>query len=177
MRVLGLDIGHKRVGVAAGDTSTRTALPVKVLPAVEVESGARTWRTLLEDEAPDLLVAGLPKTMAGASGPQARWVRGFAEKVAADAHLPLEFADERLSSSEAKRRLRAQGMSERQMRGKLDAVAASLFLQAWLDSKASARLSAGGDAPDVQAAGAMPVQAAGARTCVAGAPSVREQGR
>ncbi len=137
MRVLALDIGHKRVGVAAGDTATRMALPVKVLPAAEVEGGARTWRMLLEDEAPELLVAGLPKTMAGGLGPQARRVREFAEKVAAREGLPLEFCDERLSSAEAKRRLRAQGMDERHMRGKLDAVAASLFLQAWLDRAAS----------------------------------------
>ena len=151
MRVLGLDIGHKRVGVAAGDTATRMALPVKVLPAAEVEGGAHTWRMLLEDEAPELLVAGLPKTMAGSVGPQARRVREFAEKVAAAAGLPLEFCDERLSSAEAKRLLRAQGMDERRMRGKLDAVAASLFLQAWLDA-ADARVAGIGDAA-AQAAG------------------------
>ena len=151
VRVLGLDIGHKRVGVAAGDTATRMALPVKVLPAAEVEGGARTWRMLLEDEAPELLVAGLPKTMAGSVGSQARRVREFAEKVAAAAGLPLEFCDERLSSAEAKRLLRAQGMDERRMRGKLDAVAASLFLQAWLDA-ADARVAGIGDAA-AQAAG------------------------
>ncbi len=136
MRVLALDIGHKRVGVAVGDTATRMALPVKVLPAAEVAGGARSWRVVLEDEEPELLVAGLPKTMAGACGAQARRVREFAEKVARGAGLPLEFCDERLSSAEAKRFLREQGMGEKEMRGKLDAVAASLFLRTWLDARA-----------------------------------------
>lgn len=57
-----------------------------------------------------------------------------ARQVADACDLPLEFADERLSSSEAKRILRAQGLKEKQMRGKIDMIAASLFLQAWLDS-------------------------------------------
>ena len=143
MRVLALDIGAKRVGVAVGDTETGLAVPVKVVPACEVECGARTWKTLLEDESPELLVAGLPKTMAGACGQQARRVRAFAERVAADAGLPLEFCDERLSSAEGKRLLREQGMSERDMRGKLDAVAASLFLQTWLDAVTGRHLEGG----------------------------------
>ena len=58
-----------------------------------------------------------------------------AEQIAASCGLPLEFADERLSSSEAKRILREQGHSARSMRGKVDMVAAALFLQGWLDAR------------------------------------------
>ena len=136
MRVLALDIGEKRIGVAVGNTDTRIAMPVKVMPAHEVLENSRTWRYLLEDNEPDLIVSGLPKSMNGQVGKQAQRVRQVAE-IAHTAGLPLEFCDERLSSAEAKRILREQGLSERDMRGKVDSVAASLFLQSWLDAHRS----------------------------------------
>ena len=134
MRALALDIGEVRVGIAVSDPAGRVASPVCVLPAAEVLSHAVTFRRVLEDWEPDLLVCGRPMTMAGEDGPQAERIVAQAEKIAADCGLPLELADERLSSAEAKHSLREQGLSEKQMRGKVDMVAASLFLQAWLDS-------------------------------------------
>ncbi|MBM6676887.1 Holliday junction resolvase RuvX [Olsenella uli] len=135
MRVLALDIGEVRVGVAVSDPSGRVASPVCVLPAAEVLAHARTFRRVLEDWEPELLVCGLPRTMAGEEGPQAARIRAQAEKIAEACGLPLEFADERLSSAEAKRILKEQGLSERAMRGKVDSVAAGLFLQSWLDAR------------------------------------------
>ena len=135
MRVIGLDIGEKRIGVAFCDTRARVCVPLKVLPAHEVCGNARSWRILLEDNEPDMLVCGLPKSLSGSQGMQARRVREVASSLAQNANLPLEFVDERLSSAEAKRYLREQGLSEREMRGKLDSVAASLFLQTWLDTR------------------------------------------
>lgn len=132
MQVLALDIGEKRIGVASGSTAGKVATPVKVMPAGEVLANSRTWRMLLQDYEPDLLVCGCPKSMSGAKGQQAQRVRESAEKIARAAGLPVEFVDERLSSSEAKRYLREQGMSEKEMRGKVDAVAASIFLETWL---------------------------------------------
>ncbi len=137
MRVLALDIGEVRIGIAASDASATVASPVVVLPAQEVLQHARTFRRVLEDYEPDLLVCGRPKTMAGEDGPQAERIMAQAEQIARACGLPLEFADERLSSREAKRILREEGMSERAMRGKVDMVAASLFLQAWLDARRS----------------------------------------
>ncbi len=138
MRVLALDIGEVRVGVAVSDPSARIASPVCVLPAAEVLAHAVTFRRVLEDWEPELLVCGRPKTMAGEDGPQAERIMAQARKIADACGLPLEFADERLSSSEAKRILREQGLNERSMRGKVDMVAASLFLQSWLDARAEA---------------------------------------
>ena len=135
MRVLALDIGEVRVGVAVSDPGARVASPVCVLPAAEVLAHAVTFRRVLEDWEPDLLVCGLPRTLAGEEGPQAERIRAQAEKIAQSCGLPLEFADERLSSAEAKRILREQGLSERSMRGRVDSVAASLFLQSWLDAR------------------------------------------
>ncbi|MBQ9006321.1 MAG: Holliday junction resolvase RuvX [Atopobiaceae bacterium] len=135
MRALALDIGEVRVGIAASDATGRVASPVKVLPAAEVLGVSRTFRRILEDYDPDVLVCGRPKTMAGEDGPQAERVMAQGRQIAEACGLPLEFADERLSSAEAKRILREEGCSERGMRGKVDMVAASLFLQSWLDAR------------------------------------------
>lgn len=137
MRALALDIGEVRIGIAASDASGRVVSPVKVLPAAEVLSCAKTFRRILEDYEPEVLVCGRPQTMSGEDGPQAERVMAQARSIAEACELPLEFADERLSSSEAKRILREQGLNEKQMRGKVDMIAASLFLQAWLDSRGS----------------------------------------
>ncbi len=135
MVALALDIGEARIGIAASDRTGTLASPVAVLPAAEVTSLARTFRRVVEDYEPDVIVCGLPRTLAGEDGAQAERVRRIGEDVARALGLPLEFVDERLSSAEAKRILREEGLSERSMRGKVDMVAASLFLQTWLDSK------------------------------------------
>jgi putative Holliday junction resolvase len=132
---MALDIGEVRVGIAMSDATGTVASPVTVLPAQEVLSHARTFRRVLEDYEPDLLLCGRPKTLAGEDGPQAERLMAQAASIAKACGLPLEFADERLSSREVKRILREEGMNERAMRGKVDMVAASLFLQAWLDAR------------------------------------------
>lgn len=127
-----------RVGVAVSDPGERVASPVCVLPAQEVLSGAKPFRRVLEDWEPELLLCGLPYTLAGEEGPQAARIREAARRIGAACKLPVEFTDERLSSKEAKRSLREKGMTEKAMRGKVDMIAASLFLQAWLDARAGA---------------------------------------
>lgn len=141
MRVLAIDIGERRCGLAVSDGSGRLASPLKVLPASEVLSCARSFRTIIEDYEVELLLCGRPLTLAGEEGPQAARLREQAERIAASCALPLEFVDERLSSAEAKRILREQGLTERDMRGKVDMVAASLFLQTWLDARHEQRTS------------------------------------
>ena len=133
---MALDIGNARIGVAVGNTTTAIAMPVKVLNAADVINNARPWRMLLEDYEPELLVSGCPKSMNGTQGKQAQAVRATAEKIAKTAGLELDFIDERLSSAQAKRILREQGLSEKEMRGKVDMIAASLFLQTWFDKNA-----------------------------------------
>lgn len=135
MRVLALDIGEVRVGVAVCDPGERVASPVCVLPAAEVLSCAKTFRRVLEDWEPELLLCGLPYTLSGEEGPQAQRIRAAADRISAACGIPHEFTDERLSSAEAKRSLREKGLSEKQMRGKVDMIAASMFLQAWLDAR------------------------------------------
>lgn len=123
------------MGVAVCDPAMRVASPVCVLPFDQVISGSAPFRRILEDWEPELLLCGLPYTMAGEEGPQAASIREVAAKISSNSHLPVEFTDERLSSREAKRILREEGLAEKQMRGKVDMIAASLFLQAWLDAR------------------------------------------
>lgn len=133
MVALALDIGETRIGIAISDRTGRVAIPLKVMPAQDVVALSRPFRMLVEDHEPDILVCGLPRTLAGEEGPQAERVKEVALGVSRSLGLPLHFVDERMSSREAKHILREQGLSEKQMRGKVDMVAASLFLQAWLD--------------------------------------------
>lgn len=133
MVALALDIGETRIGIAISDRTGRVAMPLKVMSAQDVVALSRPFRMLVEDHEPDILVCGLPRTLAGEEGPQAERVKEVALGVSRSLCLPLHFVDERMSSREAKRILREQGLSEKQMRGKVDMVAASLFLQAWLD--------------------------------------------
>jgi putative Holliday junction resolvase len=135
VRIMALDIGEKRVGVAISDPRENVASPVTVLPAAEVRANGRSFRRVIEDWEPELLLSGLPFTLAGEEGPQAHRIREFAQVVSENTGLPVEFADERLSSTEAKRFLREKGLSEKEMRGKVDMIAASIFLQAWLDAR------------------------------------------
>lgn len=135
MIALALDIGGARTGIAVSDRTGSVAMPLKVLPAAEVEQVSRSFRYILEDHEPDVIVCGLPQTMAGEEGAQAERIRGIAAAIGKATGLPIEFVDERLSSREAKRILREQGLNEKQMRGKVDMISASLFLQVWLDAR------------------------------------------
>ena len=129
MVAMALDIGEKRVGIAVSDTSGRIASPVKVLPPPRCLRAhgafATSWRTMK----PEVLVCGRPMTLAGERGPQAERIEEQAQAIGRMLGLPVDFEDERLSSAEAKRILREQGLNEKSMRGKVDMVAASLFLQ------------------------------------------------
>lgn len=135
MRYMALDIGEVRVGIAVSDAAGVIASPVAVLPAHEVRDVAPSFKRLVQDYEPEVLVCGCPLTLAGEMGKQATRIQGEARALAARLQLPLELVDERLSSGEAKRALREAGYSEKTMRGKVDAVAACLFLQAYLDGK------------------------------------------
>lgn len=77
-RVLALDIGEKRIGIATSDLSGKMAFPVCVLPASEVISCARSFRTVLADHDPEMLVVGLPLSLSGERGPQAKRIKQVA---------------------------------------------------------------------------------------------------
>ena len=128
---MALDIGEVRCGIAVSDPQGRIASPVCVLPTQEVLANASSFRRVVEDWEPELLLSGLPLSLNGEKGPQAQRIEEQAVRIA----KTLEFCDERLSSAEAKRALREGGHSEKSMRGKVDMIAASIFLQSWLDAR------------------------------------------
>ena len=132
---MALDIGEVRCGIAVSDPQGRIASPVCVLPTQEVLANASSFRRVVEDWEPELLLSGLPLSLNGEQGPQAQRIEEQAVRIAKTLDLPLEFCAERLSSAEAKRALREVGHSEKSMRGKVDMIAASIFLQSWLDAR------------------------------------------
>lgn len=135
MRALGLDIGEKRIGVAVSDPAGLVATPLKVLDARVLASDAAVLREIVEDYEVGELVVGLPVGLSGEEGRQAAVVRETAQRLAAEMGLPVSFQDERLSSAEARRSMRASGSSDREMRGSVDMVAAAILLQSHLDAR------------------------------------------
>lgn len=135
MRVVALDIGDVRCGIAVCDPAMRVATPVTVLPTAEVLACAKSFQRVLEDWEPELLVCGLPLSLSGEEGQQAQHIREMADSISKSCGIAHTFTDERMSSSEAKRTLREMGYDEKTMRGKVDMIAASMFLQAWLDER------------------------------------------
>lgn len=131
MRVLGLDIGERRTGAAVSDPDGRVATPVKVFATDDRTALAR----LVEDYEPGLLVVGLPVSMEGTEGAQARRTREIAGVWAGELGVRVEFFDERLTTAEAARAMAEAGLSERDMRGRVDMVAAGIMLQAYLDAE------------------------------------------
>jgi putative Holliday junction resolvase len=134
LRVLALDIGEKRTGVATGDTATKIAIPISIIATTDLLANSKPFRQIVEDNEPELLLVGLPLSLSGEENQQTQRVRSLAEELARNLDLPLAYQDERLSSVEAKRYLREAGCTEKEMRGKIDKIAASLVLQAFLNT-------------------------------------------
>lgn len=132
---MALDIGEKRVGVAISDTKETVASAICVLNTQDVVGLTKNFKRVLEDWEPDALLFGKPKTLHGEEGPQAKRVIGVSELIVQKTGIKAEFFDERLTSKEAKNFMRECGMSEKEMRGKIDMVAAQIFLQSFLDKK------------------------------------------
>lgn len=143
MRYAGLDIGERRIGVAVSDDLGRVATPLTVLSGPAEFARGQGLSRIVEDYGIESVVVGLPVSMDGSEGPQARRTRTLAARLMAHVGLPFDFFDERLTSSEASMRMSETGVSQREQRGSKDMVAASIFLQAYLDRQNSAEMSGG----------------------------------
>jgi len=135
MRILGLDIGEKRIGVAVSDPSGTVATPLRVLDASTALSSNSELADIVAEYDVSLVVVGLPLSLDGTEGPQAARVRDAAARVNELLAVSIDFADERLSSVEAMRALGAGGVSAKASRGRVDMIAASLLLQGYLDRR------------------------------------------
>lgn len=134
MRYLGLDLGRASIGLALADDVLRTAQPLRTLRRRGDRADLAALGEVARDYEVDRLVVGLPLNMDGSEGPAARLARAFAGKIGALGH-PVDLFDERLSTFEAESQLRRRGFSSRDMRGKVDAEAAAVILQGWLDQE------------------------------------------
>lgn len=133
-RIVCLDVGTKRIGVAACDPTRTVARIVGVVQAQPAERAIREIvRILVEEEAVELVV-GMPWTLEGEIGPQAQRVLDFVEKLRPAVTIPITYYDERLTSSEAERLLNEQGgfTKEQRRRGVVDELAALLILEDYL---------------------------------------------
>ncbi|MDP2401044.1 MAG: Holliday junction resolvase RuvX, partial [Actinomycetota bacterium] len=133
MRVLGLDIGERRVGVAVSDARAHVATPLTVLDG-PLSADIAALRRLVDDYEVETLVVGLPLSMNGQEGPQAVRVRHEADGLARLLPVSVVYYDERLSSAEANRLMAEAGASSRKRRGSVDMVAAAIVLQSYLDA-------------------------------------------
>jgi putative Holliday junction resolvase len=133
VRFLGVDLGRARIGLAVADDVLRTASPLRTVDrrtdAATLDEIARAARDLEVTRA----VVGLPLNMDGTEGEAARHARAFAAKLAIALAVPVDLFDERLSTFEAETRLRDRGFSAKDRRARVDAEAAAVILQGWLD--------------------------------------------
>ena len=134
MRILGLDLGEKRIGVAAADDRTQVAVPVSTIEADGDAVGAVS--RLVEEQQADEVVIGMPLSMTGAMGPQAQRAMDVVEALRDRLDVPVYTWDERLTTVQASRSLgpSRRGGREKQ-KGARDAIAAAILLQAYLDSR------------------------------------------
>ncbi|MCB9366962.1 MAG: Holliday junction resolvase RuvX [Calditrichaeota bacterium] len=132
-RVLGLDWGTRRIGVAISDEARRLAVGLAVWPADESSFSLLLAKTIREDDI-TLIVVGLPVSLKGEEGASAAAARKFAERVA-QTGVPVELHDERFTSYSASTALSQIGISQRKQRGKLDMAAAVMLLQSFLDER------------------------------------------
>ena len=129
-----MDIGRVRTGIAVSDPNQRVASALTVIATAQLVGGSVDFQRLIGDYQDITLLAGLPVSMDGKEHAQAAWVRETAEAIASRYQLPVVFYDERRSTAQAEAVMREMGYNARTMRGKIDMVAASIFLQGYLDS-------------------------------------------
>jgi putative Holliday junction resolvase len=142
MRFVGLDIGEKRIGVAVSDVSGTLARPLGVLrpSGLEVDAldvvSTEIARLAAEEDGLGEIVIGLPRRLDGSPSDMTPRVEQFARRLQTKTSLPVTFQDERLSSREAESRLALRDKDWRSRKARLDAAAAAVILQDYLDSRA-----------------------------------------
>ena len=143
MRVLGIDYGEVRIGLAVSDDLGMMAHPLETIDATKVESPETRIAEVARERRIETVVVGLPINMDGSEGSAVDKVRAFAERLSSriDKRIGLVFVDERLSTVEAQRALREAGRDERSSRAIIDQAAACVILQDYLDQQSGHSIS------------------------------------
>ena len=140
MRVLALDHGERRIGVALSDALGIIASPLTTIEHTTDANDADAVTALIGENGVQEVVVGIPISLDGSIGPQAKRAAYFARLLSERTGVPVETVDERLSTREAKRKLGEGGGRRTKDRGRVDAAAAAVLLQAYLDSRPRAGL-------------------------------------
>jgi putative Holliday junction resolvase len=133
-RILALDVGGRRIGVALSDTLRMIASPLTTLRAVPRQRVLAELAKLVHDYEVTVVVVGLPLTLSGEIGPQAQVVQAFAAELEGVISVPVRLFDERLTTVAAERMMVELGIKPEQRKARIDEVAASIILQDFLDS-------------------------------------------
>jgi putative Holliday junction resolvase len=134
-RVLGLDLGEARIGVAISDPERRLAVSLGTVQAGRPPGDLIAIAGLVREHDVTAVVLGWPRSLSGERGAGAQHAEAFAEALRAVLTVPVELQDERLSTVEAERLLREAGVTGRERRAVVDRTAASIILQSWLDAR------------------------------------------
>jgi putative holliday junction resolvase len=132
---LGLDLGKKRIGVAGCDGTGLIATGLTTIERASFEQDVAQIRQIVEARQVQLLVIGLPYTLRGEVGAQARQVQKYGNRLAQALQLPVVYVDERLTSFQAEQLLRAEQRSLSSHKALIDRKAAAIILQQWLDER------------------------------------------
>lgn len=136
MRVLALDHGTVRIGVAVSDELKMIASPLEYIPSEPYADFLSRLKQLLAEKAVEQIVIGMPRNMDGSHGPAAEKVREFIEKLKAEVTIPIRAWDERLTSSQANRILIQSNVRRGKRKETVDKMAAAILLQSFLDATA-----------------------------------------
>ena len=134
MRILALDHGTKRVGVALSDEMRLIAQPLEFIPPEPFAEFLSRLKEIIRTKQIDLILVGMPRNMDGSYGPAALRVQEFVAALRDALVVPIETWDERLTSAQAQRFLIEGGVRRRQRKEKVDKTAAAILLQSYLDS-------------------------------------------
>ncbi len=135
MKVIALDFGEKRIGVAVSDPTGLLATPLTTIERAADQQAIEAVLRLAEEYEADHIVVGMPLSMSGRTGPQARLTAEFVRSLKEQTSLPVSAVDERLSSVQAERMLKESGVEPSREKGRIDAAAAAVILQSYLDSR------------------------------------------
>ena len=134
MRILALDHGTKRIGVAISDEMGMIALPLEFLDAQPLEDFLKRLKDIVDSKQVEEILVGIPRNMNGTYGPAAEKARGFVAAIKRVLTIPVKTWDERLTSVQANRFLIEAGMRREKRKTKVDQTAAAILLQSYLDS-------------------------------------------
>ena len=133
MRILALDHGTRRIGVAVSDETKTIAQPLEYILAEPFEDFLKRLKAIISEKEVDLLLIGMPRNMDGTYGPAAEKVQAFVSLLKADISIPIKLWDERLTSSMANKVLIQGGVRRDKRKEKVDKMAAAILLQSYLD--------------------------------------------